>query len=87
MSLNAQVLTFKTSYSLSKQSKFTTYCQRVHSKQSCLLIQDHYQEGFDEKIIRKVSFTKHVLESIDTACTSFLFIGEVPSMFPALCTQ
>ena len=29
------------------------------------MVQDHYQEGLDEQLIRKVSFTKDVLESTD----------------------
>ena len=46
------------------------------------------QEGQDEQLIRKVSFTKDVLESTDNACsTSFVFIDELHSMLAVLCTQ
>ena len=31
------------------------------------MVQYHYQEGLDEQLIRKVSFTTDVLESIDNA--------------------
>ena len=52
------------------------------------MVQDHYQEGLDEQLIRKVSFTKDVLESIDNACsTSFLFIDDLRSMLAVLCTH
>ena len=52
------------------------------------MVQDHYQEGLDEQLICKVSFTKDVLECIDNACsTSLLFIYELRSMLVVLCTQ
>ena len=48
----------------------------------------HYQKGLDEQLIRKVLFTKDVLESIDNASSaSFLFIDELRSMLAVLCTQ
>ena len=52
------------------------------------MVQDHHQVGLGEQLIRKVSFTKDALESIDNACsTSFLFINELRSVLVVLCTQ
>ena len=52
------------------------------------MVQDHYEEGLNEQLIRKVSFTKYMLESIDNACsTYFLFIDELRPLLAVLCTQ
>ena len=52
------------------------------------MVQDHYQEGLDEQLMRKVSFTKDVLESIDNVwSTSFVFVDELRSMLAVLCIQ
>ena len=64
-----------------------TFCSMI-SNNFYVRVQDHYQEGLDEQLIRKVLFTKDVLKSTDNACsTSFLFIEELLSMFAVLCTQ
>ena len=41
-----------------------TFCN-MKSNNFYEMVQDHYQEGLDEQLVRKVSFTKDVLESID----------------------
>ena len=64
-----------------------TFCS-MKSNNFYEMVQDHYQEGLDEQLIRRLSITKDVLESIDNACSaSFLFIDELCSMLAVLCTQ
>ena len=46
-----------------------TFCS-MKSNNFYEMVQDHYQEGLDEQLIHKVSFTKDVLENIDNACST-----------------
>ena len=50
-----------------------TFCSMI-SNNFYEMVQGHYHEGLDEQLIRKVSFTKDVLKSIDNACSTSFFI-------------
>ena len=71
---NSSYMSKSFNYILSKfKLDAMTFCS-MKSNNFYEMVQDHYQEGLDEQLIRKVSFTKDVLESIDNACSTSFFI-------------
>ena len=70
---NGSYISKRFNYILSKlKLDAMTFCS-MKSNNFYEMVEDHYQEGLDEQIIRKVSFTKDMLESIDNASSTYFF--------------
>ena len=75
-------------YILSQFKLDATSFSSINTNYFYNLIQNHYQERLDEKLLSKVSFAKDVLYNIENACsTSFLMKDELLSLLSVLCTQ